>query len=194
MSATAAVAVIGAVATPVVAIAGYLFAGKQARGDRQAALSLARATHEHDGEIAAAQRQHEAALRMADRVYEDRKAAYLTALSFTLAARSRMDAQAAWVSGGREGNAPPAPFSAERGGEWDRIRVEVTAFGSRAVDEAMAALVREANDFIGATNRARTAGDPLPDDLRDELEKARKATSTAYNTLRICINADLASP
>jgi hypothetical protein len=84
MTATAVVAIVGAISTPVVAIAGYMFNERRAREDRAATRALADDTHGHERELAAAARSHERLLRVGERVYEDRKATYRLVLRWAL--------------------------------------------------------------------------------------------------------------
>jgi hypothetical protein len=90
MSATEIVAVVGAISTPVVALAGYGFNERRSRDDRAATRELAQDSHEHEGLLAEAQREHEAELRRNERLYTDRKETYVELLKVAAIAMERV--------------------------------------------------------------------------------------------------------
>jgi hypothetical protein len=156
MSATAAVAVIGAISTPVVAFAGYLFNNSRARGDREAARTLASDTQEatrtlaadahlHERELAQQAQAHERELRQSERAYDDRKIAYRTVLEWALIAVQQVQLTEPILRW--EGMpAPPPPVSED---QWRKVQIESRLFGSTEVSAALTDFYAHVNDFNG---------------------------------------------
>jgi hypothetical protein len=60
VSATATVAILGVIGTPVVAIAGYVFNERRSRDDRAAARELAEGAHTHETKLRRSERAYDA--------------------------------------------------------------------------------------------------------------------------------------
>ena len=84
MNATAIVAVIGAVSTPLVAAAGFWFNDRRANHDRTAARQLAEDSQQHELALRREEQGHELDVRRRERAYEDRRASYRNALEWAL--------------------------------------------------------------------------------------------------------------
>lgn len=184
MDTTAIVAVIGVVATPTVAIAGYVFNAWTHRQDRDAGTELAREAHEHERRLA-----------LANRAYDDRKAAYMTALRYALTTvkRAALTEPMLVFEGQPEA---PEPVDSET---WDRMHVEVGAFGSPEVGDALMALLIASRDFglaVGTYRAVREQSGPGPGvaGAGEAMQTARAAVQHAYEELQLAINRDLAAP
>jgi hypothetical protein len=173
VTATAVVAIVGAVATPVVAIAGYLFNEASSRRNRSAALDLSRETHSHELE-----------LRRRERSYDDVKTTYRAVLEWGLqVVKSVMLTDPIrTVEGMPEPPEPPTEPSEE---QWDKVRIDVSVFGSEPVEKALDAFREAARDFYFRVGTARVIGD------LEAREAARERAGEAYMELAAKIKAEI---
>lgn len=179
MSATSAIAVIGAVATPTVAIAGYVFTARSRGEDRQATRELASEGHEHERKLAAI-----------TRAYDDKRSAYLTTPRYALNTIQRISLTHPILGFGDQ----PIPDEIPQA-EWDGMHVAIAAFGSRDVDEALKVFLEASRDFFYAAHTfsaLQAAGRDAVDD-RHAMEDARTKASDAFMALRKAVNDDLAT-
>jgi hypothetical protein len=160
MNATAVVAVVGAISTPVVAIAGYVFNERRSHVDRQAARQLAEDSHDHERQLAEGQREHEAGLRRSERLYAARRETYLDLLRTCLLLVERIELTEPIITTA----STPEPPEPPNDDEWRELRARVGAFGSTQVSEAADALYQKAGAFYSAVigyrlNREHPSGD-----------------------------------
>jgi len=182
MSATAVVAIVGAISTPVVAIAGYFFNHVTSRSDREAARQLAKDAHDHELEV-----------RRRERAYEDRKSAYRAALTWALVAVQRVELTEPVLSYEGMPEAPEAPGD----DEWRDLHVEIHAFGSEQVDQAFQSLLDKLKAFYGYVMSLRLiraqGGRATQDEPWKEVVRTRTEVHDAYDALRRRIRDELAS-
>jgi hypothetical protein len=183
VSATTA-ALLGTLATVVVAIAGYVFNWKTSAGDREAARQLAQDAHEH-GMVA----------RRSDRAYTERREAYRLLLAWALIRMQQLELTEPVVTwtGMPE---PPAGPSAEM---YREIRVALAAFGSPAVDTAFADFLQAYHDFSVAVGTLRAIRDQAGGGGVDltgphaRLEEKRTAAHAEFDRLIGLVKDELGS-
>jgi hypothetical protein len=190
VTATAVVAIVGAVSTPGVALLGYVYGERRSRSDREAARLLARDEQKHEREMLVVTNRHSSSLRTTDRIYEDRKSAYLTALGFAM---DVADANTR-IATGMADDAAPLPFNGADRKVWERIRIDIAAFGSLRVDHAMTAFSDAAQRSDTAIHRWRRAAaqESGADEAWTEMTTSNSALVDAVLEVRTGINADLA--
>jgi len=192
VTATAFVAVAGAISTPLVAIAGYVFNERRGRDDRAATRALADGAHHHERELAEATRQHERDLRVGERLYEDRKATYRLLLRWALNAFQKVGRTEPDIT---FAGMPPPPEDWPDA-EYDAMWVEVSAFGSAEVLDALNTFHRKLRGF-GAhvfTLRALREQRPNPLQLSESqanVRDARADVEVAFDALRTLIRDEL---
>jgi hypothetical protein len=164
MDATAVVAVTGAIATPLVAIAGYRFNARRAEQDRVSTRELAKEAHAHERELAEGQRTHEAQMRRSERYYEDRRETYLDLLRYCSVVEERIALTEPLMTYEGMPELPEPPSDEER----RDLRARVTALGSDLVNELLEDLWGKVHRFNSAVTAYRLARDQ--EGL--ELEKA----------------------
>jgi hypothetical protein len=132
VTATASIAVIGAIATPTVAIAGYIFNHMNSKDERVAARELASDAHAHDLEV-----------RRRERAYEDRRAAYRLAIEWALVVCERVRRVDALR--GTQDEEPKPDISDE---DAKQLQVELFAFGTDEVQAEFAVMHEAAQNFL----------------------------------------------
>ncbi len=184
MSATAIVAVTGAISTPLVAIAGYVFNERRSRADRAATRELTTEGHGHERQLAEGQREHEAQLRRDERQYEDRRDACLDLLRAVLL----------FVEHVRRVQIPPEPPSPE---DWRDLQARVAAFGSESLNAAADRFYNMVRAFNSAVADYRLARDPPAGDdvvaASERMTSAREEVHVAFDDLRRLIREELES-
>jgi hypothetical protein len=181
VNATAAIAIIGAITTPSVAVAGYVFAYRSRSRDREIEATLAHDAHDHERKLA-----------WASRAYDDKKSAYLTAMGYALVTIQRVALTEPLLTFAGQPE-PPDPVDPDT---WTRMHVEVGTFGSEEVDEALTVLLEATRDFNFAVGTFRTIKDQEATgtalfDSRQAMDKARASVTDAFNALRTAVNTDL---
>lgn len=194
MSATAAVAVIGAISTPLVAVAGYVFNQKRAARDRETTRNLAQDAHSHERQLAAQARAHERQMRQGERAYEDRKAAYRVVIEWALRTTQQVQLTEPILttSGMPE---PPDNLTED---QWRAMMIDVNLVGSSEVGEAMSAFREAAVDFSGRlmvwrTLREQRGTAQQMTDAHQAMQGAREAVGTAFEQLTELIRTELAN-
>jgi hypothetical protein len=190
MGATEIVAIVGAISTPVVAIAGYVFNERRSRDDRAATRKLTEDSHAHERQLAEGQREHEERLRRNERLYNARREAYLDVLRQTLVEVQIVERTENPISL-RE------PPEMPRENEWRDLRARVGAFGSREVGDAVKTFDSKVREFHNAVNAYRGMSErPAPDAAVEEfgeITKARGEATAAYEAVRTLVRDELAN-
>jgi len=124
MTTTDTVALIGAIATPTVALAGYGFNVWRASQDRESSK-----------ELAAGEQAHELRLALGSRAYEDQKAAYRRVVGWAVRTMHQVELTLPVISTSGTPE-PPKDIPSE---EYEVMNTEVILFGSKEVAEVMAA-------------------------------------------------------
>ena len=178
MTATAVVAIVGAVATPVVAIAGYFFNELSSRRDRSSALDLSRETHRHELE-----------LRRRERSYDDVKTTYRAVLEWGLSVAESVMLTNPMVT--VEGMAePPEPPTEPPEEQWNKVRIDVSVFGSEDVEKAFDGFREAARDFFFRAGFAKVVESQ---EAKEAREAARERAGKAYEELAAKIKAEMAA-
>jgi hypothetical protein len=196
MTPTETVAVIGAASTTAVALAGIFSNAIFARAERRANRQLADLQREHDEADHAAQRSHELMVKRVERLYEDRKAAYVDLL---LAASRKMERQQAyetWLNGDQSDAEPPFDEpDAQAETAWDIARMRIWAIAPQSLDDALGDFIQALNAFnltrakIQHRRERNDAYDNLKPDLRNDLGDVM----ARFGTLRNVFKGDLAA-
>jgi hypothetical protein len=199
MNATEIVAIVGAISTPAIAIAGYIFNERRSRDDRAATRELAEDSHAHERQLAEGERDHAERLRRNERLYDARRDTYLDLLrQFLLEVQIVQRTED--LVGLRE---PPDPPTEE---EWRDLRARVGAFGSAEVVHAVEEFDSQVRTFHNAVNVYRgmlwqNVGDeqPIPkgigphtpmDEYR-EMERQRTLAVKGYEEVATLIREEL---
>jgi hypothetical protein len=190
MSATETVAIVGAISTPAVALAGYVFSEWRSRGDRAATRQLAAETHLHERELAEGGRKHEESLRRNERLYNARRDTYLDVLRQFLVEVQIVQRTENPMSLREAPEMPPE-------NEWRDLRARVGAFGTEEVGKAVEAFDTKVRKFHGAVNVYRgmseqLAPDPAVEEFR-RMEEARAEAVAAYDVVQTLVRDDLAN-
>jgi hypothetical protein len=200
VSATEIVAIAGAISTPVVAIAGYVFSERRSRGDRAAARELADDAHSQERQLADAQRKHEAELRRRERLYTARRETYLGLLRQFLV-EVQIVQRTEDLMHKREPPEMPPEY------EWRDLRARVGAFGSPEVGEAVEMFdskvraFHEAVNVFGGTSDQLAEGRPIPPGIGPHtpmeeyraMETARAEAVAAYDVVQTLVRDELAN-
>lgn len=206
MSATGAVAVIGSISTPVVAIVGFWFnnhrasvdrsaTDTRATADRDAARDLANDRHDHERSLEADRYGREVEARRSNRAYDERRGVYKVAFDWALTEVQRI--QLAGLEGVPE--MPPAPAEPPPD-VWNDILVGMHLFGSTEARTAYEDFRLKAMAFRAATNDLTRAVDgPLArvdgvlEARAQTVEGTRAAATLAFERLGSVMTADLAA-
>jgi hypothetical protein len=121
MSATEVVAIVGAISTPLVAIAGYGFAEWRSRGDRDAARQLAEEAHGHERELA-----------RGARLYERRSPVYESLMRVVQPTMEHVEARNPIISFSTEPPLPPEPSLDDQ----REVQIQLRTHGSKEVGDA----------------------------------------------------------
>jgi hypothetical protein len=191
MSATATVAVIGAIATPLVAIAGYVFNERRARADREATRALAEDAHIHERRLAEGAREHEERLRRNERLYEARREIYLDLLR-----QFRVEVQIVQRTANPESSREPPEMPPES--EWGELRARIDAYSSDDVGKAVATFDSCVRDFHAEADALRKLlrGSRLiagEETKKQEVSDARGSVMSAYETVQAPVREELAN-
>jgi hypothetical protein len=171
VSATGVVAIIGVIATPVVAIAGYVF-------NRQ----LARDTHTHELEA-----------RRRERACDARRDAYLHVLEWALILIQQVELTDPIITYAGMPAAPESPPAEV----FNRMVVELAAFGSAEVRAAVDEFRNAVRSFGTRNNvammlRDQGAGGQVVEAF-EARDAAREEARAAHDRLATAINQDLAN-
>jgi hypothetical protein len=181
MDATTFVAVVGAIGTPVVALAGYLFNDRRASRDREATMELTRASHEHEMDV-----------RRRERAYEARKEAYRIVLQWAIVNMQQVQLTDPILTYAGMPD-PPENVPQEL---FDTMNVEVAAFGSQEVKQAIDEFRDAVDAFFVRNGIARRIQDqdvPGEQGVQAYLERdaARQTARDRFDELAAEINDDL---
>lgn len=185
MSATAAVAIIGAVATPAVAIAGFVFNHRRAQADRAATRELAHDTHTHELQLAEGQREHEQELRRKERLFDARRETYVDVLRQFLVEVQIVDRRENPASSREPPEMPPEH-------EWTDLRARVGALGSKDVVSAVDSLDSKVREFHEAVDRLVSETRPKSRETRGPyLDGLRRGVREGYEKVQTLIGEEL---
>jgi hypothetical protein len=190
MNTTELVAVIGAISTPAVAIAGYVFNERRVREDRKSTRDLSVESHRHERELAEAARAHERQLRVGERLYDDKKETYRVVLTWALRAIQQVEEMASSI---RDGDVP-AEAEAAPDVVFNHMMVQVNAFGSPEVAEALESFFATFKRFAAAVASIRMAPAKAAEQAsRARVRGARVEARVAYEGLTARIRDELAN-
>jgi hypothetical protein len=137
---------------------------------------------------------HERDLRRVERIYEDKKAAYLAILKWVLIAIQRIQATEPIISFSGDPQPPEAPSE----NEWRELQVSGNAFGTQAVQDALDDFIEKSRTFHlnASTYRSvRDQGGPGTGlaDAAQQMNDARQAAGEAYDLICDLIRDELAN-
>jgi len=185
VTATATVAIVGAISTPVVAIAGYVFHEVSARRDRSAALDLARENNTHELQV-----------RRRERIYDDLKSTYRAALEWALLIVQGVQLTDPIITMTNT----PAPPEEPPDEVWNAMRINVSVFGSPEVEKALDDFRAAARSFFinaGVVDMLQRQGVQSGNqgliDALQQREDRRAEAADAYDRLATQIKAELAA-
>jgi hypothetical protein len=158
-------------------------------GRREAREARAQTTELSDREHA-----HERDLRRVERIYEDKKAAYLAILKWVLIAMQRIQATEPIISFSGDPQPPEAPSE----DAWRELQVSANAFGTQAVHDALDDFIVKSRTFhlnVSTYRSVRDQGGPGTGlaDAAQQMNDARQAAGAAYDTVCDLIRDELAS-
>jgi hypothetical protein len=155
---------------------------REAREARAQAAELSEREHEHESE-----------LRRVERTYDDRKAAYLSILRWTLITMQRIQATEPIISFAGDPQAPDPPTEEE----WRDLQISANAFGSREVDEALEDFIEKSRlFFLDSSTYRMIRNQSGTHDLAasgQRMQDAKIAAGEAYDVIRNLIRDELAS-
>jgi hypothetical protein len=194
LSTTELVAIIGAISTPAVAIAGYIFNERRADGDRVSTRELADDSHQHERELAATGQAHERQLRVGERLYEDRKATYRLVLRWAL--NTIHIVELTEPQGTYTGMPEPPEMIATE--EYNNMQVELAAFGSTEVAEALDTFHGRFQEFANTVVslrqlRAEHPDHPMLSGMETNVRDTRNVARSVYQELTALIRDELAN-
>jgi hypothetical protein len=168
MSATEVVAIVGAISTPLVAVAGYGFAEWRSRGDRHAAHRLAEEAHGHERELA-----------RGARLYERRAPVYESMIKVVQPTMEHVEARNPVISFSNQPQLPPEPSVDDQ----RELQIQLRTHGSKEIGDAFQDLVQRVRSFMLNASTYETIRDQGGRDdlaasgtrMHDAREKAREA-------------------
>jgi hypothetical protein len=183
MTTTETVALIGAIATPVIAIAGYGFNVWRAAQDRRSAKELAADAQAH--ELRVAQRS---------RAYADGKEAYMSVTAWAVRTMHQVELTLPALSG-KDPPKPPENIPVE---EYEAMNAAVALFGSSTVADKMVEFQAALQVFranVWAYHAARE-GPGTSDQFTPftDVEKARQTLRDAFGELTTTMHEELYGP
>jgi hypothetical protein len=173
MGATEVVAVTGAITTPVVAIAGYVF------GERRSNIE-----HANASELAEQQHAHEDQVRQSERRYEARRDIYLDVLK-----QFRVEQQIVDRTNNPESSREPPQMPDE--GEHTELRARVDAFASPKVREAVSTFDKSVADFHDNVKTANGDDSTMAYLAETTMPEKRERVAWAYGEVRRLISSGL---
>lgn len=173
MGATEVVAVTGAITTPVVAIAGYVFGERRSDSERAAARELAEGQHAHEDQV-----------RRSERLYEARRDIYLDVLK-----QFRVEQQIVDRTANPKSSREPPQMPDD--GEWRDLRARVDAFASQDVRLALNAFDRCVADFHDTVKDVNDPDNPVARLREDDLPPNRESVTRAYGEVQRLISFEL---
>jgi hypothetical protein len=190
MSPTDVVAIVGAISTPLIALAGYKFNEIRSRDDRASARALAEDSHRHERELAEKQREHEAQLRRSERAYNDRREAYVDLLQHAMILVERVDLTEPIITFDNMPEPPENPSVVE----WRNLQARVTAYGSPTVGEAAETFYAKARGFFAQAGVYRMMKDQGGDFVgpAEAMAAAREEVGMTFKQLQTLVRDDLA--
>jgi hypothetical protein len=181
MTGTEIVAITGAITTPTIAVAGYLFNHWGSKNDRAAARNLAQDAH-----------AHERSLRQSERAYEARSMAYRMVLEWALRTIQQIELTAPIVST----NLTPSPPDSLSEEHYNEMRVELAAHGSAEVEEAFEEYRTAARRFFvhaGIVERHEQQSSTGVFEAMEKRDEVRDEAHDVYERLVTTIKDELAT-